>query len=488
MSNQKLLFSYIFLIAVLLADFSYSFCQYYKAPIDGDLVPIVLPTGSYERVLHDPLGFQAFINNETYPATNRFSAHATLSCYFKTVPILLQSVLDPINSVYVAAALAKLGMHILLVGLLGLYISSLFNFNLREALLGSVLVSPLLQGFGVYSEYMGIIDFCITYAMFYALPIAVLLIFLFPFYKSALQQRSAFKFWMKPLWFILMIFLVFFGALPAPVLIILFPLSLFVLWFNNYTSDTNGPFLANAINSVKRINRELLVFFSITSVCSLYSIYVGTKNSENFWSQMSLMDRYYLLAKGVIDCFFNINTGLLFVLIALTVNMFLVERFLKIQSKLFFKIAFFMAIFSIIYMLLLPMGGYRTYRPLIIRRDTIMPVLILIYFCWGVSSIMLLNYFKGKKQILFATYLCLFSFFYFYSDKIPEPNATNWNEKQAFKKIAASHESCVALERNCSIMGWSYTDSCSYTSDRAEMLQYWNITSKKTQFYQPEIK
>lgn len=479
---------YIFLIAVLLADFGYSFYQYTKAPLDGDLAPIVLPNPGYGKVLHDPLGLQAAIHNEVYPATNRFSAHAALSVYFKTVPLLLQSFLNPIDSVYAAAAIAKICIHILLVSLLGLYISSLFGFSWREGLLGAVLVSPFLQGFGSYTEYMGVIDFCITYVMFYALPIAILLIFLFPFYKSALQKRSAFNPWIKPVWFILMVFLVFFGPLPAPILILLFSLSLLFLWLDAYRSTVGTGIRTKALRSLKQIPPQLLLFFSITIVFCLYSLYVGTKNAENNWFPLSLADRYRLLPKGIIDCFLNGHTGLLFVLIGLSVNMLLVARFLKNESNLFFKIALFMAVFSIIYILLLPMGGYRSYRPLIIRRDTILPVLLLMYFCWGVSSIMLLKYFNKKKNYLFASYVCLISLFYFYSDEIPEPDRTNWNEKVALKKIAGSDESCVALERNCSILGWNYIDSCSHSSDRADLLHYWNITSKKTEFYQPEIK
>lgn len=134
------------------------------------------------------------------------------------------------------------------------------------------------------------------------------------------------------------------------------------------------------------------------------------------------------------------------------------------------------------------MGGYRSYRPLIIRRDTILPVLMLIYFCWGVSSIMMLNCFKGKNKFIFISYLSLLSVFYFYSDKMPDADMTNKNEKAAFKKIGDSNDSCAIIERNCSILAWGYTDDCSHSLERAEMLYYWNITSKKTKFYQPEIK
>jgi len=80
---------YIVLILLVLADLSYSCYQYSNSYIDGDFSGIVLAVPPYDKVLEDPLGISIF-NGETYAATNRFTAHAVMAGYFRTVPFLLQ--------------------------------------------------------------------------------------------------------------------------------------------------------------------------------------------------------------------------------------------------------------------------------------------------------------------------------------------------------------------------------------------------------------
>ena len=203
---------------------------------------------------------------------------------------------------------------------------------------------------------------------------------------------------------------------------------------------------------------------------------------------MPLANRYKLLPKGFLDCFFNFKTGLLIVLIALSINFYLLKRFQKAESKLFINITLFMFSFSMLYMLLLPLGGYRDYRPLILRRDTILPVLVCIHFCWGASTILLLKYFKGNQFYKYASFICLFFLVFSLTDYIPIKEKTKFYEKEALSKIASSTEDCVALERNCTVLDWRFTESCDASTNNAMMLHYWNITPRVIKYYHPEIK
>src|SRR5690606_10158483 len=95
-----------FLLSVLfMLDIAYSFIQHYQMPLDGDLGPISLPSEAYKKVLSDPFGFQVLLKNEVYPAPNRYFAHQLVSGYFKTAPLLLQTFVSPVKSVYMSCAI-----------------------------------------------------------------------------------------------------------------------------------------------------------------------------------------------------------------------------------------------------------------------------------------------------------------------------------------------------------------------------------------------
>ena len=96
---------------------------------------------------------------------NRYFAHWTFFTYFNRVPILLQSFVEPIESVYLACTIAKLFIQILILSLLALYIAGKRKIVSIDFLIAAVLVIPLFQTNG-YRSYMGIIDPSITYTFF----------------------------------------------------------------------------------------------------------------------------------------------------------------------------------------------------------------------------------------------------------------------------------------------------------------------------------
>jgi len=487
MTKHKYSFVYIFLVIALLIDVGYSYYQYSLARLDGDLVPIVAPSEGYTRVLSEPFGWPACINNEIYPATNRFTAHATLSGYFKFMPAFLQNFVSPIDSIFVSAALAKICLHICIVLLLGWFISGLFQFRWQDCLLGTALVSPFLYTCGPFEEYMSIIDYSITYTFFYALPFVCILLLLIPFYKTVLSSAYKFPFWLKPISIAFVVLLAFFGALPAPILTIVVTIAFLYFFFNYFPSSSSASIITKSFDSIKKINFQLLLFLTFTLCICLYSIYVGTKNLENTWTPLPLWERYCRLPDGIIDCFFTFKRGPFVLVAALFINVVILLISQKPETKLFFKISLFLTTFSIVYMLLLPLGGYRGYRPLIIRRDTILPVLMILYYCWGISSIMLIKMFNGLGKGLYICFLLGISFFYMKLDTVP--TYTNTCEKEYLQELASkSKEStgCIALKRDCTIINWGFMDSCENSKLIGSMLFYWNITPREVEFYQAE--
>ena len=175
--------SIIPLIILLVSfDLGFSFLQYASHPLDGDLAHIVLPSKGYQAVLDHPFGLPVLFEGERYAAPNRYFAHWFMGAYFKSVPHLLQSFFTPMESVYMACAVLKILIHILLLGLLSRFIGLAFSATKQQYWLIVLLLFPLFQANG-YTHF-GLIFSSITYTVFYALPLALLLLFFLPFYTS----------------------------------------------------------------------------------------------------------------------------------------------------------------------------------------------------------------------------------------------------------------------------------------------------------------
>lgn len=482
--NQGKKLLYLLLTLLLFADIAYSCYQYSKSTIDGDFPAIVLGASPYDKVLEDPLGFSA-LAGEKYAATNRFTAHAVMSGYFRTVPFLLQSIVSPIESVHLSIVIAKIVIHVLLLFLLSYYVSAWSKFKWKSLLIAAILITPLLQT-DKFINYLVLIDPAVTYTMFYALPMAALLIFYLPYYNYFVKgnKMMSSKLFIAG-WILFALLLSFFGPLTAPVMIlsnlIIFP---YLLW-KNFDNDDNSNFVVKLWKSTNKINRSILITLLSAGFFSLYSMYIGTKNSEN-GEPNPLSERYSLLLDGIKDVFLNVNSGVVYILISAIICTTAVYVLHKKEYQKYFQILAFLLIFSILYILLLPLGGYRFYRPLILRRDTLTPVLCVIFFCWSTSAMILLSRLSGLKKMYPIALASILIVFYTKKDINLYENLRLTCERETMKKLAASKEDCILLERNCELTRWSFNTKCEESENSATLLEYYNITPRKIYFHYPE--
>jgi len=174
---------------LLLCDVGFSFYQYYHQAFDGDISLIVLSDGLYKEVLEDPFGISVMQDGEGYAATNRYFAHATMVTYYRSMPFILQLFTSPINSIYLSSALMKTFIHFFLVYLLGVYISGRFRLNNRGLLIAMILVTPLFHNWGS-GMYLGFVDYAVNYAVFYALPLGLIMLFFLPFWLKYVHGQD----------------------------------------------------------------------------------------------------------------------------------------------------------------------------------------------------------------------------------------------------------------------------------------------------------
>lgn len=166
---------------LLLADLYHAGVQYDSTPLDGDMPPGVMITWDVQKIFDDPLGIQVIRTGYGHANPNRFFCHWGFANYFRTAPRLLQQLVDPLQSVYLACALLKIFVHVGIALLLALFARSRAGGGWSALLLLMFLISPLFQ-IEHYRMSIGIIDQSVTYTFFYGLPALGFLLLLWCFH------------------------------------------------------------------------------------------------------------------------------------------------------------------------------------------------------------------------------------------------------------------------------------------------------------------
>ncbi|MCC3151560.1 hypothetical protein Q3A66_02195 [Hymenobacter sp. BT770] len=470
------------LLLFLLADLGHSFWQYLQFPLDGDLAPIVWPDEAYRRVLHDPFGLRVLLHHEHYSAPNRFFTHFFLYEYFRHVPLWLQQLLSPVDSLYVACALLKIAVHALVVYVLAVAISNSRHLLSRRFLLAAALVAPLLQT-GGYNYQMGVVDWSITYVAFYALPLSLLLLFFLPYLRAAVHGTPLQVSWAGYAGLIgLAVVLAFNGpTVPATVLLVC-PVALLGCWYRAFAArPALEPVLNRAVRALAQLPPALLVPFGLFSALSLYSMFIGLNNSESQWASMPLAERYARLPLGI---YYELteDVGLPVLLGLLLLNAFLLRR-QAVPSGRVLAVLKWLGWFAVAYLLLLPLGGYRSYREYIVRHDSILPITLGLIGGFALSAYFLLTHLPtpARRRYAAAVVACLALFTFADLRKL---GTSNDCERSLFAQLSKSPDPIVRLPATCTMLDWQPLTDYHKSELDGKMLQYWNITKTSKRYYQ----
>lgn len=466
-----------------------SFKQFYGFSLDGDIIESVVPLPGVQKIFDDPSGIKTIINNDKHLGPNRFFAHYSTYKVFRELPILLQNFCDPVESLYYTAAISKLFMLIMLLFLLSVIISGKRKiFSLKFILIIAVLIPFFQINQGNLAHEMGIIDSSITYSFFYALPLVFVLAYYIPLCFTLLHEQ---KFKMSPflviLWIIIAIISCFNGPIYPPTILIINSILFLHLFIKNWGKYKNKFLFKRAVSVFKSIGKQNLLLLLPISFLALYSVFLGTFNNAFSEQQLSLKDLYMILPKGILNTF--TSSSYIIIISLLTINYLIL--YFKYKTDIKYKKAIclyrFLIIFSAIYILLLPLGGYREYRPYILRCDTIIPitVLSLITICYGFIFILKKQMEEKRKYFFKGSYILLFlSVFIFLTIK-NKNKVYNECEKASIYTIMQSKEDIVALEQDCIIIGWYPTiiRDPRETTNHSKLFCLWNITQKPKLFY-----
>jgi len=467
------------LVLLLAADVFYSFVQHYHMSLDGDFVFVVLPSDGCKRVLNDPFGFGA-LKGEHYVNPNRYFAHASMYAYFNSVPIACQLISSPVDSLYLSCAFAKIAIQLFMLWLLCVYVTGSLKIKKRQFLISAALITPLFQTWG-FGRYLGIIDESISYTFFYALPLALLMLYFLPLYLSVVSKQSL---KINPLTAILLVVLAiviaFNGPLPSPVAIIISCLFICYTLWKLYKASLHVDFLSKAIESVKLFPKKILFFLCLISLLATYSFYVGTFNTAWANEEITLIDRYLLLPKGLYHQISDsIGTQLLILMIGINCIILLIKR-KSFEAKSLLNRLKWIIIFSLIYILLMPLGGYRAYRPFIIRYDTFMPVNLCMIYFYGISTLYIITQYKLKL----GYYAIIIPFLVTFTWVDQNRQISNKCEKEALETLAQSSEKIVFIKQDCAIMYWRKITNYNDSRYNTRYLKRMGIIAEEKYYYQ----
>ena len=440
------------------------------------------PGRGYYQVLHDPFGIDVLMKNEKYPTPNRFFAHWTASTYFMNMPLFLQKFTNPVSSVYLSTAIAKIIIQILIIYMLAVYISNTRSIFKLDFLIPAILITPLFQAWG-YNRYMGIIDQSVIYTFFYALPMGLLLLLFLPFFRAIYYDKSPqINIFKGILIALFMVVLSLNGPLVPGVVLTLCPLVLLNVWLKKYKQTDITPSLKRILVSLKKIPNFLLFYFTGFMLLCLYSLYLGMNDGLNPGDSFSLIDRYLSLPQGLYNVISKkLGFPLLFLMII--INVIVIRRhYQSEEAGKILNLLKWICIFAILYTLLLPLGGYRTYRPNIVRYDTIMPVTLGLFFVFGYTTHYLIKNISNKYRAIYIMGVIIFSLIFTNADRVDLRNYEC--ERLALEMLARSGDKTVILDSDCPVMEWNIFHDPGQSELNAGLFYHWNITTEKKLYYQ----
>lgn len=441
----------------------------------------IVPAKEINHVLNNPFGEDVVLQNHTYANPNRFFSHWMFYEYFNSIPLILQNYFDPIDSIYLSCAIVKTLIHFSIIIILSICISGSGKITNKDFLLAAVLITPLFQT-NYYRMDIGIIDKSVTYTFFYALPFCLLMLYLFPFiYDLFHNRKTSANLIVKILRIPLALIICFSGPLNPGIILIFSFLFLFAIIRVKYIQSDKEKIVHRMTNALTKIQNKIWFYLLPIGMFSLYSLFIGRNDSIAITNTIPLSELYSRLPVGIYEQFIK-NNGFQILLFILTINSIIIyKRFRNNQGKKILRVFKWIGIFSLIYVLLLPFGGFRDWRPNILRYDTSIPITISLMFAFGISTLFLIKNMVMKQKFLYLPMIFGVLFAFTIADKSQFDK--NDCERAALKEISESKEKIVELDNNCTVLSWAKIKKAEDSELNAELLIIWGITDEKKLYF-----
>ncbi len=369
--------------------------------------------------------------------------------------------LDPVQSIYACVASLKMLIHL---GFL-LFFYQCFKLRMKRNFDLSVLVlaSSCIIVDRFSASFTTIMSSPI-YTIFYTLGVLLFLLILFPPILNRIVDDYTSKFsFGKSIGLVLASFAVVQCSPVIPPIVLLSVIA----YVGMYFIKSGG-----LIHFFKNHELPFICFLAAICMISIFSFYVGSFNKENFSVQLSIWERYQKLGPGLLQYF----TGgpILLPLILLGSAAY---YFRKDKSDGDKRLHLFMLIFFISFTILLPLGGFRSYRPMLVRGDTFMIINCFILLLVLRNIYLLYKHQEKNRFIVPIVAILLLSIDL-------SGIGRNKCEKEALYAIMnAPSNTDVSIDYNCKVLSWDKMTDPYLLDINAAFLEKMKVATKGQRYH-----
>lgn len=475
--NKAYAFQIIFW-AFVLFDLGASFEQHRGKLLDGDMVESLVPDSSYFQLFADPFGLEVLRTGSPINNPNRFFGHWLYYYGYQGLIDFFQNFTSPIESLYLAAATCKILFQLSLLLLLAYFVRQ-YSPKKWPWVYYLALISPLFQVDGFYRQ-MGLIDLSLTYSFFYALPSIFLLIGLAPIILHL--SGKVMSRWHLGLCLLGGIVACFSGPLNAGVI------GVSSMVISLYFLRQQG--LSKLFSAIKEGN-----FFSLIpswfwwvqvplSIFALYSFYLGTFNKNNGLAQADTWDLYLKLPVKLWGIYSNDWGFGLLLLMGIWAWFSIRQKQPTVHEKIK-KTASLVGLFCLAYLVLLPWGGYRDYRPDVLRNDTLSPIILIFIFSFSFLQVVAFQS-LSKQKTLYTCVLIIWGLAFTLHDR--PRYSLNSCEKENLLLIQNSEELLVKLPNDCRTMSWGPLKTPWQSKGQGKLLKRWKVCDELKRYTSTSAK
>jgi hypothetical protein len=218
------------------------------------------------------------------------------------------------------------------------------------------------------------------------------------------------------------------------------------------------------------------------SLFALYSLYIGRYNSNNV--NIPLTELYSRLPAGLFyPAIKKLGIPVLTGIIAL--NLIIIwKKFKTAEGRKIVTLSKWTAVFMLLYVLLLPLGGYRDYRPNVLRYDTMIPVNLALIFMFGISAYFLLKNLTRKQNIWYIPVIVGVLLLFTINDE--SHFEKNKNERAALNEISLSKSDTVRIPAEIQVLSWLPIQKPEHSYLNSQLLTIWKITKTNKLYYNAE--
>ena len=235
-----------------------------------------------------------------------------------------------------------------------------------------------------------------------------------------------------------------------------------------------------AAERLRRLPWRVLLLWGWLGALCVYSLYLGRNNTENLSTTIrSLSEHYHLLPTGVRRTLAN-HLGMPLLVLGCLANVQLIRRLLpaSAETQRIRQLLRWLGLFALVYVLLLPLGGYRSYRPYILHHDLVLPITVSLVIFYGLSASCLLGQLSARSRRWYALATVVVACIYLNADRhLYAEESGNRPERRALALLAhAGPGPVVRLPESCTVLTWDPVTEPLSSLTSAGLLAYWRVT------------